>query len=317
MTQRQPPASTERELQEAYELGVSDTEAKLLPFLGIGRVHFDRSLPVFEATDKYERELLDYRREIYRDLARARVSERHSRERLDDLITRGPEDIRRAAARATTKVGRLARREWARHSAAQAQRDAELRVQDELNRVRAGKALLAVASDQLDRVRENLDAGLAARERYLEIRAGRRRDSEHITTARAYRKAAFYDEDRDRELGWDPGAGRPGGTPYGQEWTYEHPEDPGIVTKWWLFWLDNGEIFALDVTYGADSSRPRDADEEVLLLGRVPRPGTYDEPDFLRDLVRTTQPEERNTLILAAHAVAEQQRQTRAAEHRE
>ena len=121
--------------------------------------------------------------------------------------------------------------------------------------------------------------------------------------------ADFVAEDREgRETPAWPG--EPGGASYG-EWTWEDPERPWIERRYAAYWLDNGEIYAWDLRGSAPRGtvplpgRERDK-QPLILLGRVRRARVGSAEDFLGQLQATVTG--RNTLVVLAEAVEEQER---------
>lgn len=301
---------TADDVEEAYRRGIAHAEAELLPFRGVGRVKFDKSIPQFAATAKYERELLNALRgtqQLLEDVRGRCADDEHKLAWLRDETPARVQRAGSAARRAPARVVRRGRERWkAEEEIARVEKQAAENV-DWLRNLDEYEGALA---HDLEGARTWLDGELDERNAYAAIRTGLRRETDILPNAVAYASQVFYDEDRQpRELGIDPGRNIPGGAYYGDKWTWELPERPWQVTRWSLFWLDNGEIFAVDRTFGGDPDvRPaRDPDQEILLLGRVPRPKPFAD-DFLASVQASVRRDERNTLLVAGRAIGEQQR---------
>lgn len=300
---------TELDLDAAYAAGVAETSEELLPFLGVGRVKFPRGGSQLEGMIIYERELLDYLREMQRSAEQLRREEEFDADSHPIAARRRRERV--DAAQGSNRLTTCVRRTVARFQADAEDEEAKANFADLIQRRHRAEQHAADVAAELDAVRARLDAELDRATAYAEVRPGLRRETDILPHAAPYSRQEFFDADRAaREHAIEPGANAPGGYNYGDRWTWEHPDRPWERTQWSLFWLDNGEIYAVDVTYGSglDARPARDPDEEILLLGRIPRPAPR-ALDFLADLQDRIGRNERNTLLVVAKAVADQQRE--------
>lgn len=294
---------TQHDLEQAYAEGVADAERELLPFHGVDAVPFPRDRPHFPATVVYEQALLEYLHRVLWLLEDARITEEQARE--DAFADPQHERKRVAAASGSNRVSTALRRTVIRAQISGDRQRAKEHL-DECSETRRRRAwLVARLTEELEQVRSWLDEQVDEAAAYAKSRVGRRRGNDLPGTAAPYSMRAFLAEDPARAL--RPGGSEPGGVDYGHTWTWERSGRPWEVTRWAVSWLDNGEICARDVTHGPHAGQSRLGDHAVLLLGRVPRPGRLSD-DFLAELQTSIQPEERNTLVAVAQAVADRQR---------
>jgi len=297
-----PARFTQADVDYACEQAILAVEQDLLPFHGVDQVAFRRDLPHLQATIVYERELLlflhrimSYTHESMREVGDAEEAQREVARRRTERV-----HSVQGANRLTTGVKRTGVKAF---TAGDVQR-ADQRLKDAV-RIHADQAgLCAVLDHEIEDVRVWLDEQLEAGDAYKLVRASARRDTCEITTAVSYSLPTFLAEDPPgREL--RPGSGQVGGATYGDRWSWELPHQPWQTTTWSAFWLDNGEICVRDTTGPGDFVR--DPDEEILLLGRVPRARIGSAEDFIGELQATVS-HERNSLILLARAVFDAQR---------
>ena len=288
-------------VRAAYNAGVEATERALLPFDGVDRVRFSRDLPQFAAAVAYERDLLTHLHRMQSRLQEARATMEDAAEHQAEVARKARDRV--ASTAGPSRVASAMRRIVARVRASAERQRAKARFHDAIRVHRNRRSLVARLTSELAAVRVWLDEQVDVVEAYAQARAGRRRENELPGSAVPYSTPAFLAADpAARAL--QPGSDVPGGADYGHEWTWELPGRPWEVTRWMVSWLDNGEIYARDVTYGGDPAKSRLGDHAVLLLGNVPRPGLFRE-NFLAQIQVSMKPSERNTLVLVARAVGE------------
>lgn len=304
------PTFTQRDLDDAYVSGRADAHRELLPFHGVDRVAFPTDREQFDAAVLYEQRLLEHHRWVLALVHDDAFTEEQAQVRLRGARREVPQRVEAAAARGSNRVSSAARRLYAVASSQGTLQDAERHArevsEDRASRERLAARLVAELAD----VRSWLDERVDAASAYAHKRDGLRRDSDPLCGLRLYDDHAdFVAEDREgRETPAWPGD--PGGASYG-EWTWEDPERPWIERRYAVYWLDNGEIYGWDLRgsslRGTVPLPGRERDKQpVILLGRVRRARVGSAEDFLGRLQATVTG--RNTLVVLAEAVTEQER---------
>ncbi len=297
---------TQADLDAARAETRAATEAEMLPFQGVDTVVFPRDRPHFAACRLYETQLHAYRGHVAFLLQDARTAEEFAAEDDAEVDRRAAERVGEAAG--ANRVSTAVKRTTARARGFDDRQRSRQRFDYAIRVHHDRRDLLEDLDRELVAVRRWLDAHVDEADAYREDRPGLRREGAHLAGLPSFTTAAFIADDPSRlEHERDD---RPGGGMYGQSWTWEPPELPGQVTKWAVYQLDNGEIYASDNTHGADPSRSA-LREEILLLGRVPRALFSSSDHFLMKLQVSVRHGERNTLALVADAVAEQERLAR------
>jgi hypothetical protein len=304
------PEFTQRDLDDAYASGRTDAYRELLPFHGVDRVAFPTDREQFDAAVLYEQRLLQYHHRVLSWLHEDAFTEERAQERLREVRRAVPQRVEAAAARGSNRVSSAARRLYAvgtsQGTLQGAERHAREVSEDRASRQRLADRLLV----ELAAVRSWLDERVDAASAYAQVREGLRRDSDPLYGVRVYKDHPdFVAEDREGRgsLAWP---GEPGGASYG-EWTLEEPERPWIERSYAAYWLDNGEIYVWDLRgaspRGTIPLPGRDRDKQaVILLGRVQRARVGSAEDFLGQLQASVRG--RNTLVVLAEAVEEQER---------
>jgi hypothetical protein len=294
---------TQDDLDESYVAGERDTEQRLLPFTGVGRVRFATDVDPLVAAQAYEQDMTQELFTLAESLLCARRVERIA---VDEhaLAHHAAHEMRRG--RETIDAANALVRRY-RYLRARIRADAQLRdTLARMTRLIAARDHLEHTTipeheQQLHAVRAWLDEQITIAAEYAAARTGRRRSNDLPYQVVRYADAhAFFTEDPRRTS--QPGSDECGGEWYGQRWTLETPGSELDVITWAVYWLQHGELYA--------RALPRRAglrDHGVLLLGRLPFPARYsDENAWLWQLKENVM-RERNSLAALAGAIVERQ----------